>query len=45
MFLYFVAMFMNSFRYEPVFTTCVVVGIVVSAITLTYLIDRLVYRK
>jgi hypothetical protein len=25
MFLYFVAMYMNSFRYEPVFTTCVVV--------------------
>lgn len=45
MFQYFVAMYMNSFRYDPVFTTYVVVGVIVCAFALNCLIDWLMYRK
>lgn len=43
--LYVIAMFIGSFQTEPVFASCVVIGIVLSAAALYFLALRLLKRK
>ncbi|HGM7876923.1 TPA: hypothetical protein ACKRQV_006650 [Pseudomonas aeruginosa] len=43
--LYIIAMFIGSFQTEPVFATCVVIGIALSAAALYFLTLLLLKRK
>lgn len=45
MFMYLVAMIGGSFMYEPEFAICVVAGIIIAALALMFLLDRLVGRE